>query len=217
MLTQATHRGSHVADLIGVAFKIIPARHRLGVVTEDHIKKIVAARPVFKQMLAERPGSDFVPFAGDAYIAGQSIGDNLIFGKVRLDKRDARQHIDQLVGDIVSERKLREPISLAGLDYDVGIAGSRLSSHQRQKIAIVRALMKRPSVLVFDEVAVTGSEEDRTVMEFVASEFPATTVVLGAPRLDLVSDCKSIIYMKGGRVVASGPYQDVASKVGTDA
>lgn len=205
-----------VSDLIGVAFKLIPARHRLGVVTDKHIEKIVGARAIFKDMLERNGDNNFVPFERDTYIGAQSIGDNLIFGKVRLDRRDARAKIDQLVGDIVSEQNLRAPISLAGLDYDVGISGSRLSSAQRQKIGLVRALMKQPSILVLDDIATSGGDGDQVILDFLSKEFENTTILYGAPRLDLASGFDHIIYIKEGRVLASGPYETVAATSGVE-
>lgn len=205
-----------VSDLIAVAFKLIPARHRLGVVDDKHIEKIVGARAIFKDMLEQNGDNNFVPFERDTYIGAQSIGDNLIFGKVRLDRRDARAKIDQLVGDIVSEQNLRAPISLAGLDYDVGISGSRLSGAQRQKVGIIRALMKQPSILVLDDIASSGSDSDRLILDFLTREFENTTIVFGTPRLDLVSEFDHIIYMKEGRIFAKGPYETVAETSGVE-
>jgi putative ABC transport system ATP-binding protein len=202
--------------LIGVAFKLIPARHRLGVLTEAHIEKIIKSRAVFKEMLERNGDNNFVPFQRDVYIGAQSIGDNLIFGKVRLDRRDARSKIDRLIVDVVSEQNLRASISLAGLNYDVGVSGSRLSVGQRHKIAMVRALLKQPAILILDDIAVTGSDDDRIILEFLIQEFQNTTIVFGAPRLDLASKFEQIIYMKGGRMIVSGPYDKVAETSGID-
>ncbi|MEM1049048.1 MAG: ABC transporter transmembrane domain-containing protein [Pseudomonadota bacterium] len=211
-----TLSASAVSELISVAFQLIPARHRLGVLTDAHIGKIVASRQIFKEMLAEKEDTSFVPFERDAYIAAQSIGDNLIFGKVRLDRRDARAKIDQLVGDIVAEQNLRAPISLAGLSYDVGIAGSRLSAGQRQKVGIVRALMKQPAVLILDDVATYGGDDDKVILDFLTREFEDMTLVYGAPRLNLVSEFEHIIYMQEGRVLTTGPYHKVAETSGVE-
>ena len=204
------------SDLIGVAFKLIPARHRLGVLSDGHIEKIIKARSVFKDMLERNGDNNFVTFARDVYIGAQSIGDNLLFGKVRLDRRDARAIIDKLIGDIVSELNLRDPISLAGLAYDVGISGSRLSGAQRQKIGIIRAVMKQPAILVLDDVATSGAESDRVILDFLAQEFEKTTIIYGAPRLDLATRFDHIIYMKEGHVLANGPYDKVAATSGVE-
>ena len=91
----------------------------------------------------------FILFDPKLYIPVLSIEDNLLFGRPRLDRPGSREKIDQLIGDIVSEQELRNPILNAGLEFHVGVAGSKLSSGQRKKIALVRVLMKQPKYLIF--------------------------------------------------------------------
>ncbi len=75
--------------------------------------------------------------------------------------------------------------------------------------------MKQPALLVLDEVAASGAEGDRAILEFLMGDFPKTTIVYGASRLDLASNFDHIIYMKEGRVFADGPYDEVAAAAGT--
>ena len=76
-------------------------------------KKLRAWVAELPQQYEKNGDNNFVPFERDVYIGAQSIGAHLIFGKVRLDRRDARAKIDRLIVEVVSEQNLRASISLA--------------------------------------------------------------------------------------------------------
>ncbi|MDJ0931319.1 hypothetical protein [Breoghania sp.] len=66
--------------LIAIALKLVPAKHRLGVVDEPMEAKIVAARKLFQEKVGTA-GGKFVLFDREAWVTPLSIEDNLIFGK----------------------------------------------------------------------------------------------------------------------------------------
>ena len=69
--------------LIGLAFKLIPARHRLGVLDDDMRGEIVAARATFHKRMDEAERR-FVVFDRDRFVAPMTIEDNLLFGAEEL-------------------------------------------------------------------------------------------------------------------------------------
>src|SRR3546814_17718942 len=60
----------------------------------------------------------------------------------------AEQVIGDALAEVLDDLRLRETVIEVGLDFNVGIGGSRLNAVQRQKLALARALLKRPDLLV---------------------------------------------------------------------
>lgn len=185
--------------LIGLAFKLIPARHRLGVLDDELRSRIIAARPVFHKHLAGAQ-QRFVVFDRERFVAPMSIEDNLLFGRPRVDRRDAREQIDRLIRALVDEMDLRRPIVRAGLYFHVGVAGSRLSAGQRRRVALVRALMKRAPVTILDETATGTSDDDKALRAAVRKELEGRMLLFGASNLVVANEFDHSIVMKQGRL-----------------
>lgn len=191
------------ADFIGLAFRIVPARHRVAEIPEALEKAIIAARATFRDRLFEEGGA-YVPFDPKIFIPPLTIEDNVLFGKVRVDRRGGRERIDAFVRDTVMELGLRGPVSHAGLAFQVGVAGSRLSSGQRRRIGIARALLKRPLVAIFDDVI-----DDSAVMSAVRRRCEGRTLIVGASNPAAAPGFESYYLMSEGRLVAEGSYDSV--------
>jgi len=97
-----------------------------------------------------------------------------------------------------------------GFDMLVGERGESLSGGQRQGVAIARAMINDPSILLLDEPTSSmdhSSEEDikKRLQQFV----PGKTVVLVSHRTSLLDLVERIIVMDAGRIVADGPKEQV--------
>jgi len=192
------------AALIGLAFRIVPARHRIAELGPAPTDKVIAARARFRERFAAEPGR-YVPFDPKVYIASLTIEDNLLFGKVRADRRGARERIDGFVRETVAELGLRRPVARAGLAFEVGVAGSRLTAGQRRKIGIARGILKRPQIAIFDDVI-----DDGTTLSAVRRRLDGATVIFGATQASTFLGIDSFYVLKDGRLVAEGSYDSVA-------
>ena len=186
--------------LIALAFKLIPARHRLGVLDDTMRERFIAARADFrKQVVDGNPA--YTPVDPDAYLPPLHIEDNLLFGRARVDRRDARQRIDAVIRTVVEEEELREPIIFTGFGYHVGVSGSKLSAHQRRKLALVRALLKNAAVTILDDVAAGSGDDDMALRRRLMILLEGRTVLFGTPHLNVAGEFEHSVELDQGRVV----------------
>jgi putative ABC transport system ATP-binding protein len=137
--------------LLALPFKLIAARHRLGLIDEAFEARVLQARRQFAQQLPDGMKGAVEFFDAARYNSSASLQDNILFGKVVTGHADAGAKIGALLHEVVDELGLRALVVRVGLDYQVGVAGARLASADRQKVALARALLKRPAVLVLDQ------------------------------------------------------------------
>ena len=139
--------------LLAMPFKLIPARHRLGLLTDEIRERVIQARARFRENLPEDLAGAIEFFDPALYNAAASVQDNILFGKVSYGEAEGPETVGRLVDEVVEELGLSGDIVAAGLDFQVGIGGSRLSGAQRQKVAIARALAKTPDLLILNAAA----------------------------------------------------------------
>jgi ATP-binding cassette, subfamily B, bacterial PglK len=97
-----------------------------------------------------------------------------------------------------------------GLDTLVGERGVRISGGERQRIAIARALYRRPTVLVLDEgTSALDNETERHLMKAVEGMRGTRTVILVAHRLSTVRSCDRILFVENGRVSGADSFLEL--------
>ena len=199
--------------LLSLPFKLIAARHRLGVLDEKMQQRLLEARRVLHEDLPA-PMRDEIEFFDPArYNAAASLQDNILFGKIAYGEADAQARVPVVLREVLDSLSLRGAVIDVGLDYHVGTGGSRLSVAQRQCAAIARALLKRPDLLILDEAtaALDGTTQAK-VTEGIRQEMAGRGLVWVLHRASLARNFDQVLVMSGGKLQEQGRFAELDRK-----
>ncbi|RQW22414.1 ABC transporter ATP-binding protein [Bacillus sp. C1-1] len=102
-----------------------------------------------------------------------------------------------------------------GLETEVGERGVRLSGGQKQRLAIARAMIRNPEILLLDEAtAHLDSASEKLVQEALERLMSGRTTLVIAHRLATVRNADQLIVLEGGRVTGSGTHQELLENHG---
>lgn len=100
-----------------------------------------------------------------------------------------------------------------GLDTLTGEKGVSLSGGQKQRLAIARAVLKDPDILILDDAmsAVDANTEQKIIKNLSTSRKDKTTIII-AHRISQVQNCDNIIILEDGKIVDSGNHDELMSR-----
>jgi putative ABC transport system ATP-binding protein len=200
--------------MVELMFDYIEPQHRMGLVDDDLRARMLKARKLFKQDLPEDLKGSVSFYDPDNYNAAASVQDNLLMGRVSYGIARAEQRVGDAVSGLLAEMGLMDEVLGIGLEFDVGSGGRRLSSAQRQKVGLGRALIKQPDLLVLNRPvnALDARQQAgvvENVMKFIEAQDKVTAVVwvLSSPSLSSYFD--TVCVFDGGQLVEQGPRDDL--------
>lgn len=145
----------------------------------------------------------------DGYIFADTIAANIAISDDEPDMRRLRMATDL--------SNISEWIDTLPLGYStkIGADGHGLSSGQRQRILIARAVYKNAKFLFFDEATNSlDANNEKAIMENLDRLFVGRTVVIVAHRLSTVKNADNIVVLDGGRIVEMGTHCKLVTKKG---
>ncbi|MGO2319365.1 MAG: type I secretion system permease/ATPase [Vibrio toranzoniae] len=135
-----------------------------------------------------------------------SVRDNITLGRPLVDDRDVMDAANRAG---VTAFTQQDP---AGLERQVGEGGALLSGGQRQSVAIARAFLGRPPVLLMDEP--TSAMDNRSEMHIkhqLSQLLPSETLILITHKTSMLDIVDRVIVMEKGSIIADGPKAQVLS------
>jgi ABC-type dipeptide/oligopeptide/nickel transport system ATPase subunit len=202
-------------ELLALPFRLIAARHRLGLIDEGFEARVIEARRHFAAHLPEALKGAIEFFDPQRYNAAATLQDNILFGRIVTGQAGAMERITKLVRELLDELGLRPAVVRNGLDFQVGVGGARLPVPDRQRVALVRALLKRPVLLVLDQAAaVLDAVSQKRVVESVLAERKAQGVIWVLSRPEYAERFGKVLVMERGRLVESGAFAELKRKTG---
>jgi ABC-type multidrug transport system fused ATPase/permease subunit len=124
-----------------------------------------------------------------------SIAENVLYGAPWLTRADAEHALHQVhLWDVVS--KLPD-----GIDTVLGERGATLSGGQRQRLAIARAIVREPALLILDEpTSALDATTEKEVMAAIDAVSSGRTTIIITHRLSTVENARRIVRLAGGTV-----------------
>lgn len=102
-----------------------------------------------------------------------------------------------------------------GYETQVGWGSNQLSGGQRQKIAIARAMLKKPRILILDEAtSALDANSEAEITNTLTDLMRGRTTVVIAHRLSIVQACDHIVVLSHGDIVEQGTHADLMAKHG---
>lgn len=140
----------------------------------------------------------------DAPVLAGTIRDNLLIGAPGADEEQLRDVLESVNLTEILDRDAR------GLDAEVGEAGVLLSGGERQRLAIARALLQAPPILLMDESTSSLDGPNEVLMKHAIDRVAQDrTVIVIAHRLATVVDSDQIIVLNQGKVEAIGTHDEL--------
>jgi subfamily B ATP-binding cassette protein MsbA len=145
----------------------------------------------------------------DTFIFNASVRENIAYGlsnvaEARIAEAARRANAWKFI------QKLPE-----GLDTQLGERGVRLSGGQRQRLAIARALLRSPDILILDEAtSALDSISERLIQESLDQLAAGRTVIAIAHRLSTIMRADKVVVLEQGRIVEQGTYQQLLEQRG---
>ena len=136
------------------------------------------------------------------YLFSGTVADNLRYGKA---DATAEEMWAALRASAADDFVRRHP---DGLQMPIAQGGSNVSGGQRQRLAIARAVIRRPTIYVFDDaLSALDVHTDARVREALRAAAAGATVIIVAQRVSTVAEADQIVVLDAGRVVGIGRHQ----------
>jgi len=142
----------------------------------------------------------------DPALFSQTIAENIAYGKPDATMSEIREAARLANCDFIEDLP-------QGFDTPVGAKAAQISGGQRQRLAIARALVRQPAILILDEATSALDAASETLVNQAVKRITSTnslTTILIAHRLSTLKTADEIVFMEDGKVAERGTYEELA-------
>lgn len=145
----------------------------------------------------------------DPYLFYDTIGNNIRYGKPGATDAEVREaarlaHADRFIDALPD-----------GYDTQVGQRGMALSGGQRQRLALARAMLRQPALLILDEAtSALDSESERFIRDAIEELKTRCTLLIIAHRFTTILNADRIVIVEDGRVAEEGTHRELLERQG---
>ena len=195
------------AIFLDLAFNYIEPRDRLGLIDDELVARLLSARHAFQTALGDDQ-QDIAFYHPDAFNGAASIKDNILMGRVAYGVAEADARVGSTIQAVIDDLGLRPAVFDAGLSFNIGSGGKRLTASQRQRLALARGLLRRPDLLLVHRAL---SQLDARAQDDIlgrvldiarAQDDHAFGVVWNLESAHLAEHFDRVIKMDAGKVIA---------------
>jgi ATP-binding cassette subfamily C protein len=177
----------------------------MGLIQPNRGSVLVDGKPLDPELL--RSWRDQIGYvAQETFLFNDTVRANLLWAHPEADEEQIWQALElAAAGEFVSE--LPE-----GLETVLGDRGVRLSGGERQRLALARALLREPSLLILDEAtSALDSENERRIQKAIEGLHGRMTILVITHRLSTIRRADVIYVLERGRLVESGSWEALVS------
>lgn len=191
--------------LVALTFPYIEARHRLGLIDDKLEAKLLRARTLFREMLPKDMAGAIEFYDPARYNMAATVQDNILFGRLVYGQAQAAQKVGAVLSEVVDGLNLRSRVIAVGLGFNVGAAGRKLSVAQRQKAGLIRALLKRPQLVILNNtISAFDETSQRRLLAGIRKDLPDAAMIFVTHTAALARGFDRVVVMQNGRVAEIG-------------
>lgn len=145
----------------------------------------------------------------EPYLFNDTIYNNILYGKLSANEKEI---INAAKLANAHDFILKSPDKYQAL---VGERGAKFSGGEKQRIALARALIKDPEILILDEAtSALDSESERYIKDAISRLSKSKTIIIIAHRISTIVDADKIIVIENGKVAEEGTHEELIKKDG---
>ena len=145
----------------------------------------------------------------EGFIFSDTIADNIAVGSEHIDLKKLKRAVElACIESFIEELALK-------YNTVIGSQGVGLSTGQKQRILIARAIYKSPNIMFFDEAtSALDAQNEKTITQNLNRFFEGRTAVIIAHRLSTVKDADQIVVLEKGKIVETGTHDSLVNRRG---